>query len=170
MKKSAGEYAVALATLPKDSVLTQYLLLLQLYASTKDKGSLFHTLQWTSSSTVARLASELAYRSGEKEASLAYLDAMQFKGVDDRITMAKVLTEIGRFDTAEAVLESLPKAPRLRDDQKIRIAGLLRAIRDHGELKLLDPAVYKETQNFADDYARTKGRPQDHCEFLAQIY
>jgi hypothetical protein len=170
MKKSAAEYAVAMASLPRDSIVTQYLLLLQLYASTKDKASLFKTLQWTSSSTVARLASELAYRSGEKEASLVYLDAMRFKGVDDQITIAKVLIELGRFDTAEAVLESPVKAVGLRDDQKISIAGLLHTIRDHGELRIVDPAVYKETQSFADDYARTKGRPQDHCEFLAKIY
>jgi hypothetical protein len=170
IKTSAAEYAVALATLPKDSILTQYLQLLQLYASTKDKSSLFKTLYWTSSSTVARLASELAYRSGEKEASLVYLNAMQFRGIDDRIAIAKILIELDRFDTAEAVLESLPHAPRLRDDQSIRIAELLRTIRDHGELRIVDPAVYKETQNFAEDYARTKGRPQDHCEFLAKIY
>jgi hypothetical protein len=168
MKKSAAEYAVARATLPKDSMLTQYLLLLQLYTSTTDKASLFKTLYWTSSSTVARLASELAYRSGEKAASLAYLDTMQFRGIDDQTTSAKVLIELGRFDTAEAVLQALPHAPRLRDDQKITIAELLHTIRDHGELRLMDPAVYKETQDSADDYVRSKGRPLDHCEVLAK--
>jgi hypothetical protein len=168
IKKAAAEFAVARATLPQDSIVTQYLLLLQLYASTKDKASLF-TPYWTSSSTVARLASELAYRSGKREVSLAYLDAMPVKGVDDQITMAKGLIELGRFDTAEAVLKSPATAPRLRDDQKIRIAEFLHVIRDHGELKLVDAAVYKETQRFADDYARTRGRPQDHCEFLAKI-
>jgi hypothetical protein len=170
IRKSAAEYAVAQASLPKNSVLTQYLLLLQLYASTKDRTSLFRTLYWTSSSTVARLASELAYRSGEKGASLAYLDAMQFRGVDDQITSAKTLIELEKFDIAEAFLASPAKAPRLRDDQKIKIAELLRTIKAHGELKIVDPAVYKETQSFADDYTRTRGRPQDHCEVLAKIY
>jgi hypothetical protein len=151
IRKSAAEYAVARATLPDNSIVTQYLLLLQMYTSTRDKASLFHTLYWTSSSTVARLASELAYRSGEKQASLAYLDAMEFKGVDDAIMSAKVLIELGRFDTAEAFLKSPASASTLRDDQKIRISELLRTIKDHGALKT-DPAA------------------KDHCAFLAKIY
>jgi len=169
IKKSVAEYAVARATLPPDSVLTQYLQLLQLYAATKDKASLFRA-SWGSSSTVARLASELAYRAGAKEASLEYLASMQFTGIDDQIAMAHVLIELQRFETAEAVLASPAKSSRLRDDQKINIAELLRTIRDHGELKLVSPAVYKETQDFADAYARTRRRPPDHCEFLAKIY
>jgi len=169
MKRSAAEYAVARATLPRDSILTQYLQLLQQYASTKDKSSLFKTFR-TSSSTVARLASALAYRSGEKEASLVFLSTMEFRGIDDQITMAKILIELERFDIAEAVLASSARVPTLRDDQKFTIAELLHTIRNHGEFKIVDPAVYRETQNFAGDYARTRGRPQDHCEFLAKIY
>src|SRR5262249_34408549 len=129
MKKFGAEYAVARATLPKDSILTQYLLLLQLYVSTKDKASLFRTY-WTPSSTVARLASDLAYRSGEKEASLVYLSTMQFRGVDDHIAMAKILIELDRFEAAEAVLASPAKAAALRDDQRITIAELLHTIRN----------------------------------------
>jgi hypothetical protein len=170
IKKSAAEYAVARATLPADSMVTQYLLLLHLYGSTKDKASLFKTLYWTSSSPVARLASELAYRSGEKQASLAYLYAMEFTGMDDQMAIARQLIELERFDAAEAALQSPAKASRLRDDQEIRLAGLLHTIRDHGELKIVDPVAYKKTQDFADDYARTRGRPQDHCEVLAKIY
>jgi hypothetical protein len=169
IKKSVAEYAVARAMLPSDSVLTQYLQLLQLYATTKDKASLFRT-PWESSSTVARLASELAYRTGNKEASLVFLSNMEFRGVDDQIRMANILIELERFDIAEAVLASSAKSTTLRDDQKIAIAELLRTIRGRGELKLVAPAVYKETQDFADDYARTRRRPQDHCEFLAKIY
>lgn len=170
MKNSAAEYAVARATLPANSVMTQYLLLLQVYASATDKASLFKTLSWTSSSTVERLASELAYRSGEKNAALAYLGAMEFKGVDDQIMIAKILIEIERFDTAEVFLEAAAEAPRLRDDQRIAIARLLHTVRDHRELKIVPPALYADTQNFADEYVRTKGQPQDHCAFLATIY
>ena len=98
-----------------------------------------------------RLASELAYRSGVKPSALAYLDAMEFKGVDDAIMSAKVLIELGRFDTAEAFLKAPASAPNLRNDQKIRISELLRTIRDRGELKA-DPAA------------------KDHCDVLAKIY
>jgi len=151
IRRAAAEYAVAKATLPADSILTQYLLLLNMYASTNDKAGLFHTLYWTSSSTVARLASELAYRSGEREASLAYLDTMEFRGADDSIMSAKVLLELQRFDTAEAFLKAPASAPGLRDDQKVRIAELLRAIRDRRQLAI-DPAATV------------------HCEFLAKLY
>jgi hypothetical protein len=163
IRKTAAEYEVARTALPADSILTQYLLLLQLYGSTKDKTSLFKTLYWTSSSTVARLASELAYRAGEKQASLAYLDSMEFRGPDDQISGARTLMELGRFDTAEAFLAPIAKTPRLRDDQKIAIAELLRTIRDHGNLTIVPALVYQETQRFANNYVRTKGRPPDHC-------
>jgi hypothetical protein len=153
MKKTAAEYAVARATLPADSMLTQYLLLLQLYATTNDKASLFRTLYWTSSSTVARLASELAYRTGQKEAALVYLNSMQFKGVDDQITLARVLAELGRFGAAETVLEGPAKAAALRNDQRIVIAQLLKAIIDRRDQNVVNPAVYN-----------------DHCRLLATIY
>jgi len=84
--------------------------------------------------------------------------------------MAKILIELERFDIAEAVLASSARVPTLRADQTFTIAELLHTIRNHSELKIVDPAVYRETQNFADDYVRTRGRPQDHCEFLAKIY
>jgi hypothetical protein len=169
MKKSAAEYAVARATLPPNSILTQYLLLLQLYASTKDKAGLFKTYS-TTSSTLARLASELAYRSGDKQASLVFLSTMEFRGVDDQITMAKVLIELDQLDAAEALLASPAKASTLRDDQKFAIAGLLHAIRSQREFTIIDPALYNDTLHFAENYASTRGRPQDHCEFLAKIY
>ncbi|HVZ22481.1 MAG TPA: hypothetical protein VG871_15515 [Vicinamibacterales bacterium] len=170
IQKSAAEYAIARATLPADSMLTQYLQLLHLYASTKDKASLFRTLYWTSSSPVARLASELAYRSGAKDASLVYLNAVEFKGADDHIRMARLLIERQQFEAAEAELPSLADVSSLRDDQRIDIAGLLHAIREHGPLKFVAPAVYDDMQRFAVDYVRTKGQPQDHCEVLAKLY
>jgi hypothetical protein len=150
IRKSVAEYATAKRTLPPDSMLTQYLTLLNLYTQTKDKASLFGTLYWTSSSPVARLASELAYRTGQKQAALVYLNAMEFKGVDDQLAIARLLIELGRPDVAASLLESMSSASGLRADQRIEAAKL------RGAAKHPD--------------GRPVERARDHCDVLSKIY